>query len=609
MKHLFSKRTLILGLVLLGLLGGWMLTGRQAEAIERPALNAALLATVRLAVPVDNAIDQYSTGSGTVLTSDGLILTNYHVMADTENGRLYNRDGMAFVAVNPPDLRSEAVWKYRATVVKSSRELDLAILQVTGLMEQGDASLSEHLDMTTAPLGSSNDLLIGDEINLFGFPSIGRGSVTFTRGIVAGFMDEDGDGVLDWIKTDADVARGNSGGLATDAGGRMIGIPSADIADVETASSISLIRPIDLALPLIRAAQGQVNATDVDRDSPNRESASSGPDIVSLQFAAAIDHNGNAIDTDSRFNPGIKAVYAVFEYANLVNGEDITFTWRHEGREVARTHFRWQGGASGTDWVNVYARDALASGQYELELKWNDTVIYTGGFWIGDVPSPPSGRFGAIVFATAMDDSQQPLNPDVVFSDVDVIYAFFDVYDMSPGIRWQRRWYIDDELALETEGIWKDASARNWWISIQARGGLTPGRYRLELLIEGRLDQQAEFTIPEPPWRKGVEPVQIIGTISDASRKSRKLASATVFVLNPGVSVHDFLAQPDQSMVVAYGVSNQKGDYQLNERLTPGQAYGIVVYHKEYQMVTADAFAIDAQASSPWRIDVTMKRK
>lgn len=604
-SHLFLR--ILLAIAIISLVAGGLLWQRPAQALDRPALNTALLATVRLAVPLEDETDRYSTGSGTVLSSDGLILTNFHVIADPEQGRLYNADGRVFIAVNPPDLRSEPVWKFRASVIKSSQQLDLAVLRIDGLLEQDEPQLPENLGLTAVPLGSSNDLLIGDEINIFGFPSIGRGSVTFTRGIVAGFLDEDRDGVLDWIKTDADIARGNSGGLATDTQGRMVGIPSAGVADVETASSISLIRPVDLALPLIRAAQNQVSTSEVEKNAPSP--AADGPQIKSVQFAPAIDRSGKAIDPDSRFDVGIQAVYAVFAYENFENDADFAFIWRREGLNIARNHFQWQGGASGVDWVNIYAHQALPPGYYELELQFKGISVYKGGFIIGDRLQSSSGSFGPITFATEIDDAGQPVNPDVVFSDIDTIYAFFDVYDVPEGVRWRRRWYVENELVLDTEQVWNDTSAKDWWISITAEKGLPPGRYRLELLIEEQIVRQAEFSIVEPTWTQGTKPVTVIGTISDANKKSRKIADATIFVLKPGVTVTEFLAKPDQSLVYASGTSDQKGNYRLDNPLTPGQQYSIVVYHKDYQLVSAEAYSIAADATSPWRINVTMRRK
>lgn len=594
--------------VLLLVLAGMWLAGSRVQAIDRPAINTALLATVRLAVPVDDHADSYSIGSGTFISSDGLILTNYHVVADDETGQWYNRQGLAFVAITPADLRSEAVWTYRARIVKTDTTLDLAVLRLTGLMAD-NSPLPAQLDLTAIPLGTSRNLLIGDELNIFGFPSIGRGSVTFTRGIVAGFVDQNADGELDWIKTDADIASGNSGGLATDSQGHMVGIPSASVADTKTGAALNLVRPVDLALPLIRVAQGQ-NASDSDPTNTPANEPSAKPAISDVIFATTIDPDGHPLDAATQFAPGSKAVYAVFRYDNFANGGSFRYAWLRDGERIAGNEYRWQGGASGMDWVNVYSQSPLDSGRYELQLYWQDDLLYTGNFWIGEAPPvPASAHFGPIVFASGIDENEKPVKPAQSFSDIDTIYAFFSVQDMPAGTRWTRRWFIEGEQVLETSAVWDGPANADWWISVKAENGLPQGRYRLALYIGDRLDQQADFTVTAPHYTQGIADVQVIGTITDARRASRKISGATVFILKPGVRANDFLAHPTQEQVFAWGTSDSNGDYRLNERLTPGVSYGIVVYHRDYQMVTSPSYTIDATATSPWRIDITMRRK
>ena len=67
--------------------------------------------------------------------------------------------------------------------------------------------------------------------------------MTFTDGVVSGFLDENDDGVYDWIKTDTEVNPGNSGGSAIDQQGDFIGVPTAGNSHADVAGKISLIRP------------------------------------------------------------------------------------------------------------------------------------------------------------------------------------------------------------------------------------------------------------------------------------------------------------------------------------------------------------------------------
>ena len=223
-----------------------------AQGGGRPQLRRALLATVRVAVPIDGEEDTYSTGSGTILSADGTILTNYHVVGDVDKGELYNKDGIAFIAINPTNLKGLPTWKYEAEVVRADPELDLALLKITGFMESKDP-LPQALGLVTMDVANSDALNIGDELDVIGFPGIGGDTVTYTEGTVAGFLDEDRNGIFEWIKTDAEVNHGNSGGLAVNAEGLMVGVPTAGVSDSEAAGKISLIRPINMAMPLVKS--------------------------------------------------------------------------------------------------------------------------------------------------------------------------------------------------------------------------------------------------------------------------------------------------------------------------------------------------------------------
>jgi putative serine protease PepD len=89
---------------------------------------------------------------------------------------------------------------------------------------------------------------IGDPIAILGFPGLGGDTPTFTRGTVSGFLPDNSiHQDFGWIKTDAEVNRGNSGGMAINANGELIGVPTMAAVDTEVTGKISEIRPINLA--------------------------------------------------------------------------------------------------------------------------------------------------------------------------------------------------------------------------------------------------------------------------------------------------------------------------------------------------------------------------
>ena len=138
-------------------------------------------------------------GSGIVLTADGLVLTNAHVIGSLGDITVVLNDGS----------------EHPATLVGSSPDDDLAVIQVEGVD-----------DLVPAELGSSDDLRVGDEVIAIGNALNLGGDATVTRGIVSA-KDRDlaaeGVSLEGLIQTDAAINPGNSGGPLVNAAGQVVG--------------------------------------------------------------------------------------------------------------------------------------------------------------------------------------------------------------------------------------------------------------------------------------------------------------------------------------------------------------------------------------------------
>ncbi len=142
-------------------------------------------------------------GSGVIVSADGYILTNNHVVGDADEIKV----------TLPSDKRKE----YEATVVGADPQTDVALVKI-------DAK-----DLPHVTIGDSSALKIGDVVLAVGTP-LGLPQ-TATMGIISAVGRNEvniiGGGYEDFIQTDAAINRGNSGGALVDAEGRLIGIPTA----------------------------------------------------------------------------------------------------------------------------------------------------------------------------------------------------------------------------------------------------------------------------------------------------------------------------------------------------------------------------------------------
>ena len=212
--------------------------GSEAVATRVAADAAASVVTIATEQagafnPFTGAAGATGSGSGFVVSADGLILTNDHVI-----------NGATTIGITFPDGRDLA-----ATVVATDEQHDLALVRVaaTGL--------------TPLTLGDSTGLTVGEVAIAIGSP-LGTFSDTITQGIVSGVgraIDVGQTGsrrtthLTGLIQTDAAINPGNSGGPLLDAAGKVIGIVTASASNSQ---GVGFAVPVAVALPLIGGAAG-----------------------------------------------------------------------------------------------------------------------------------------------------------------------------------------------------------------------------------------------------------------------------------------------------------------------------------------------------------------
>lgn len=169
------------------------------------------------------------TGTGVVITADGEILTNAHVV-----------DGASKVSV----LFSDSIDPISAVVLAKDVGNDLALLKI-------DAT-----GLTPAVFADPESIGVGDEVVAVGFALDLDGGPTVTRGIISALNRtiENGDGALDGlIQTDAAISSGNSGGPLVNARGQVVGINTAVFTSTAgtAANNVGFSISVGEALPVI----------------------------------------------------------------------------------------------------------------------------------------------------------------------------------------------------------------------------------------------------------------------------------------------------------------------------------------------------------------------
>lgn len=168
-------------------------------------------------------------GSGVIVSPQGHVVTNAHVITDPRSGEL-----MEEIVVQIGEQK-----EYPANIIGFDHSTDIAVLKIDS---------EEELPFAT--LANSDLLQVGDIVFAVGNPlgigmTVTMGIVSATRKSELGILPEEG-AYESFIQTDASINRGNSGGALLDAKGRLIGINTAIISQTGSSIGIGLAIPVNM---------------------------------------------------------------------------------------------------------------------------------------------------------------------------------------------------------------------------------------------------------------------------------------------------------------------------------------------------------------------------
>jgi S1-C subfamily serine protease len=192
----------------------------ETRNLVRQAVACTGLITVRNSTDSQNQAPR-PRGSAVMIRSDGILVTNSHVIVNTRTSRPYDE---LYLSLSSDGETTTAPNRYRVTLLMMNKDLDLALLRVDS--DAAGKPVSKSFTFPSVELGDSTKIKLLEDLFIIGFPEKGGASVTVNRGVVEGK-----DILGNWIKTDARVIHGNSGGAAVNGEGRLIGIPTKVVAD------------------------------------------------------------------------------------------------------------------------------------------------------------------------------------------------------------------------------------------------------------------------------------------------------------------------------------------------------------------------------------------
>jgi len=454
-------------------------------------------------------------GSGTLVSRDGLILTNAHNTVPNANcpGDLL----IIALSVRPDE---PPIPLYQAEIVQADEGLDLALIRIA---RTNDGRLVEPstLALPFVSLAESDEPRLDTTLTIVGYPNIGDDAVADVRGTIIGFTAEPSGGNRSWIKTSAEIPGTMSGGGAYNQNGELIGVPTtapvtpdspestcltlqdtngdgqANTSDncIPIGGLINSLRPASFVRPLLRAASLGLGIEFLTASQQQQETTGS-PTFSGLFFAPSVNEAGLPTTTIRSLPSGSTSLYLFFNYANMTS--ETVYELRATIDGILNPTFglspvRWSGGRDG-GWYVGTSEQPLPNGLYDFTLFINGVASDSARLLVG--PAEPAPSFSDIVFG--VEDIQGNIAGNgFVLPVASTVSARFIYRNMVDGNAWAAIWVRGgaEIPGSRVEEAWTFGEQGTRTIRIQAPSGLLPGSYRLDLYIDNRLAATSNLTL------------------------------------------------------------------------------------------------------------------
>ncbi|MGC8838579.1 MAG: S1 family peptidase [Anaerolineae bacterium] len=406
------------------------------------------------------------SGAGTIISPDGLILTNCQVAfpkAVWDDPEFDYDLLIVLLAQDKPPYPA-----YLGEVAQYDAALDLAVVRIVQSLD-GTPVDPKKLNLPALSVGDSDGVAVGDTLSVWGYDGAGVHAAKPTEVQVDGFVSGRGIKGRAWISVSPELEGQLSGSPALNKDNELVAVAAVgaagsaddvvhcrytkdtngngtlDTGDTCTATgSISAVRPVNPAQALIRAAGQKLAPQPTPAPTPKRI-APTGPKVGRMVFAPDIDEWEQPVTVVQSLPSGPGIIYFFFDYANFADGApwQPVLVYDGERREDVWPAQKWEGGPQGTWWISL--SDDLPDGTYEFIITYEGEDLASATIEVGG-PEEDYPTFANIVFSGGGEEGY------LLPGGIREIVATFDYANMTRDTEWSYIGYYEGKKIAEGKG-------------------------------------------------------------------------------------------------------------------------------------------------------------
>ena len=483
--------------------------GSASGGVQGPTIADAQLAPAIVqiqAVDASTGLNQtFRIGSGVVVDAPNrLILTSYGVVQP------FKADGTAayntiVIATNRANSSPPAP-EFEAELVAADPGMDIAVLRV--VRDLGRPSLSPGtFDLPAAVLGDARAASAGLPLRLFGFPGSSESDgLSVTNATITGVRGAAGVSGRTWLKTDARLPFGTAGGAALNQAGALVGILAQE--RYLPTGEVGQIRPLDLALDSIERARKAPPGARFDAplvlsgNIPGTARPLPGDQMWISRPAFgenAIESQGNRdiFDYNTVFAAGKPALYYEYVLEGVPAGTVIEERWYLDDllQDSLSSSYRWDGRGFGMagDRITVPGAGGIPRGRWRLEIWAGDALRAQATALIGvELREPKVGNFAD---GSAAAPDATPLIGSITGEEQLLVFFDFDGFESVQRIDWLV--FHENQRVYTSPAVrWVYGDSGRFWVGYAPGKSLGPGKWELELHVDGRVFGLRVITLP-----------------------------------------------------------------------------------------------------------------